>query len=1007
MLVDNLSYVDGMLSLDGVARKMSHSNLNNLLLNSHPQYLEENTEIFNDYATATIDKFLCRERDSGRKIQIAGITSQNINEVVFELSRNPIGLVDIITTYNNGIKWTKLTAVGNALTINQGNQAIIYASNTLYQDDDGAGHTNPVVNDMNSAVNDSFDRVKNATDVIGMVDENTTTMDYTSNNILVDDENVKEGLEKFDVVVGDRLYTYNEVLTDGETVTASFNALDGFIHEEYYAEESGYQAYQDTLKSSGVSVYSITQDENATTPLLVSDFSKIVNNPDLFSITDSDFKPIYKQGSVFKTASNLVKVSSYNSTTGEITLNFEPKINFRVNYTLKYNRKNVPDGKLQLASNIQNIIERDENEEEDLLQFNTGIANPIHSEGALFYDNAKKTLSYYNENSEVTVDIGRDSLIRVINNTGSTIYKGSAVCPVGVSGELPSIALATATEEAKSKVVGIATTDITDGNTGDVTKFGEVGGINTIGFSSGDLVYLSDTAGELTIVKPKNGSFVTTMGIVEVSHLTDGKIMVDIISSQLASEVTNTNGFPHNRDLGNSLDAQTNTTLDFNEATRVFEISPISGSFRFYEQGVQYLKNSTQSVTIPETEGLFILYFKDGVLTQEPITASSQVEPIILKYCIVSYIYWDNSNKKAVYFGEERHGMGMSPETHAYLHQTRGAQFIAGLGVGDITADGDGDLNIDAQFSVSGGSIRDEDIVNTITGITSTVGTPIYYLEGNNLKRYAINPNFSVLTTGTGRIAYNENVGGVWQLTEVNNRDFVLYHVFAVSNYEEEFKIVTVVGQNEYPDVGTARAGASSEIASLTSTLLTAETVPIATIIYQTRDSYGNDVKGRIRTTDTGEDYIDWRDTELAMGSPANSHNNLSNLQLAGDTITWGHINDNGQDIYGEKTFVEGLQVVSTVDTFNIETKTLDTFLYSSYKSSIYDYEVSNGANLRVGVVKVLSNGITANVSDTSDVEFGDTLPVVFDGNYSGGNVSLTVTSTTSGWSIKFKKKYM
>ena len=998
----------GMISKGGKLVRPSHNSFEGRLANTaHYQYLDGNTKIFNDYDIEIYNNFICRNDSTDTEIAILSIDSQDVSQITFLLSKTPDTTCSIFFKDDLGYKWKYITPSGNTVTIDANNQELIIANNTMYVDDDSVNHTNPYLVDINSATNKAFDRIKNATDVIGMVDEDTKTMDYTSNNILVDDESLKQGLEKIDSQIGDRLYDYEDVLTDGQTITDSFKAIDGFIHQEYYTEEFGYQAYQDIAKQVGVNVYSLTQDENATTPEVIVDFTNVINDVDLFSVTDVDFKPIYKQGSVFKTASNLVKVTSYNSTTGEITLNFEPKSDFRVNYTIMYNRKTVPEGKLQLASNIQNVIERDENEEEDSIQFETGKVNPSHNEGLLFYDNNKKALSYYNENDEVTVNLSREVLIRVINNSGDDIPNGAVVYPEGVLSDLPDIRLATATNERKSKVVGVVTNTILNGEIGYVTKFGEVSDLDTSSFSVGDVVYLSDNEGEITNVKPSGGSFVTTIGVVEVVNATTGRIIVDIIASQLAVEVTDTNGLPHDRSLGSTLDLQTGTAMEFNDVTREFYIEPIGTTFRFYEQGVQYLKDSRQSLILDDVEGLHIIYFKDGVLTTELFTSPAQVEPVILKHCIVSYIYWDATNKKSVYFGEERHGISMSPETHVYLHQTRGCQYVSGLGIGDIISNGNGDIDTHAQFSISGGSIRDEDIVNVIQGVDSITGLPIYYLEGAELKRYSLNSGFSVTNTGTGRLAYNENIAGNWQISEVNNNDFVLYHIFAVSNYKEQFKLVSVMGQNQYPNLGTARAGASSEISNLISTLLTAETTPIATIIYQTSNSYANTVKARIVKTDTGDDYIDWRSTELAMGSTASSHNNLANLQLSGEGVTWGHINDQLQVIKGLKVLEDGIHIVSTTNTFNIESKTLDTFLYSLYKSAIYDYEISNGSNMRVGTVKVLSNGITANNSDNSEVEFGNTSSVSFTATYETGNVNLNVISTTTGWTIKFKKKYM
>jgi len=84
----------------------------------------------------------------------------------------------------------------------------------------------------------------------------------------------------------------------------------------------------------------------------------------------------------------------------------------------------------------------------------------------------------------------------------------------------------------------------------------------------------------------------------------------------------------------------------------------------------------------------------------------------------------------------------------------------------------------------------------------------------------------------------------------------MLYHIFATT--EMDNPMIVIMGQTEYTNAGNARDGALTEIHSLlTNDLLLPETRPIATIIYQTRDTYTNPVQARIISTDAGDDFID------------------------------------------------------------------------------------------------------------------------------------------------------
>jgi len=513
--------------------------------------------------------------------------------------------------------------------------------------------------------------------------------------------------------------------------------------------------------------------------------------------------------------------------------------------------------------------------EVDFIDFTTDLDPlPEYKEGRLFYngDDDKKALSYYNDVENVTVNIGQELLIRVKNETGSTITNGTVVYPTGVCPTDNCILIdkADAHDYNKSRLVGVVTHSIENGSKGWVTKFGEVGGLDTTIFTNNILYLSADTPGALTTETPDDGSYLIEIGAVKNTDAVNGSIVVDVNTTELTVEVTDTNGFPKPQ--------KDNTTISFNESTREFTIAPVSGEFHFYELGIKYEHDTAQTVTIPDSEGLYVIYFDKGVLTSDLVILESAIEDIVLNKCIVSYIYWDYDNKKAVYFGEERHGISMSPYTHVYLHTTRGTQFLKGLGLSDFNVDGNGSLNSHAKFSSGTGKITDEDLITQIPDVSINTGLPIYYLEGDQLKRYELNTGYSVLNTGSGRLAWNESIAGNYQLSEVPNNNYVLYHVFATGAYPDSMKLVSIMGQNYYSTSSAAKEAASSEINSLVLAVIAPESIPIGTVIFQTKDSYSNDVKARIVSTENGEDYIDWRYTELSQGASPTVHGNLVGL---------------------------------------------------------------------------------------------------------------------------------
>ena len=121
------------------------------------------------------------------------------------------------------------------------------------------------------------------------------------------------------------------------------------------------------------------------------------------------------------------------------------------------------------------------------------LSAPAYAEGTLFYDNANKTLALYNDETDVTLQIGQESWIRVYNNTGALIQNGSVVYISGDQAGFPQVAKGIATSETTADTVGFATHEIGIAEYGYVTTSGLVRDVNTTGFTAGDSIYLSTT----------------------------------------------------------------------------------------------------------------------------------------------------------------------------------------------------------------------------------------------------------------------------------------------------------------------------------------------------------------------------------------------------------------------------------------------------------------------------------------------------------------------------------
>lgn len=159
----------------------------------------------------------------------------------------------------------------------------------------------------------------------------------------------------------------------------------------------------------------------------------------------------------------------------------------------------------------------------------TPTTAPTYAEGRVFYDSAAHTLNYYNDSSQMSVNIGQEQIVRVRNQTGSTIPDGTVVYISGATGQTPLVTKAIATSYTTADVIGVTTTDIANNGFGYVTINGTVNGLDTSAFADGDAVYLSaSVAGAYTATEPTAPNYSIQIGVVIYSHGVNGKLLVAI-----------------------------------------------------------------------------------------------------------------------------------------------------------------------------------------------------------------------------------------------------------------------------------------------------------------------------------------------------------------------------------------------------------------------------------------------------------------------------------------------
>jgi hypothetical protein len=329
-------------------------------------------------------------------------------------------------------------------------------------------------------------------------------------------------------------------------------------------------------------------------------------------------------------------------------------------------------------------------------------------------------------------------------------------------------------------------------------------------------------------------------------------------------------------DLGNELsgfpdDYRDQSTIAINALD--FTITPVGDKFSVWVLGKEFIYASVETQVLDGTEGIHWIYFdSDGAIQVAVNPNETAEEDLIKRNALIAYVMLDDNDTHIV-FADERHGLTMDGSTHLYLHEIHGFTYYQGLTAGDITSDGSGNENASATLSLTDGILFDEDIKYETDDSGQTLSTPaqipVYYMDGvagSWRKDTADDYPVKNFPTDTQLLAYNSFDSPNYEQSECGNNDYVLCHIFAVNDIDEP--IIAIQGQAVYATIILAREGAVTELMNLNTIGAPAqEFTPLYTLIFQTATAYSNDVQARIRTTDDGDDYIDWRTSQAGGGS--------------------------------------------------------------------------------------------------------------------------------------------
>jgi hypothetical protein len=176
----------------------------------------------------------------------------------------------------------------------------------------------------------------------------------------------------------------------------------------------------------------------------------------------------------------------------------------------------------------------------DKIDFNLATTDTA-GVGQLVWNDADGTLDLGLKGGNVTLQIGQEEVIRVVNKTSANLLQSEykvvrirTAIEGGAQGQRLAVLLAQANTKANhSGILGLVTENITDNQEGFITTFGYVRGIDTTGsiqsetWADGDALWLSETiAGGISNIEPANHP--VQLGWVTYAHAVNGKIFVKV-----------------------------------------------------------------------------------------------------------------------------------------------------------------------------------------------------------------------------------------------------------------------------------------------------------------------------------------------------------------------------------------------------------------------------------------------------------------------------------------------
>ena len=341
------------------------------------------------------------------------------------------------------------------------------------------------------------------------------------------------------------------------------------------------------------------------------------------------------------------------------------------------------------------------------------------------------------------------------------------------------------------------------------------------------------------------------------------------------------------------------SVISFDNGSRSFSISPLSTSYTIYTRGVKRTITDTRSVSIPNTTGLYYIYFDTNGVLQYRTTFYDWPND-----CMVAYIYYNDTTGTAPFVADERHGIVLDWQTHEYLHRTRGASFANGFELSGYVLLGDGSSDAHLQLTLASGTFFDEDLqVDIVATQTPTANTweqdllnpariPMFYHSGTGWVRD--NPTDFPVKQGTVRPQYNLYSAGTWSTQDIDNNKFGVTFIVGTNNIN--YPVIGIMGQNQRDNQTAAE---SEQFSSLDLTgFPVVELRVLYRLVYDCKTNYSNSPKARFTSIfDLRRESLGG--TTISVGSAVDLTNVTSSVvPIADITYDLGTVTNRWRDLY-------------------------------------------------------------------------------------------------------------